>query len=244
MVKKDKRKRIKNQASMHMPAMPEKILWGRMVVFLYLRLVMVRVSKNKGMLVVVFVWLWGCGEVEIAGLAADGSLTQARLDSFFTLSSGVNVHRRKEIRAHPERVWVVLSDFNRWSDWNSNIIEMRSTEGESFEWGLHFTQRLATRPTTLTLQGVIVRYIPGREIVWKGSGLRHHVLSATSITPGRDGWTEVVWRLRLVGPGVSLLEGSIRRWAEAAIKDAVEGLAGKFNEPSPAPESLGIEADP
>jgi len=165
----------------------------------------------------------GCGG-DIAGLAADGSLTAARLDSLMALPTGVYVEARTTIQAPPESVWTVFSDFNRWRAWDPSVLRVQTTEGDALEWGLHFTQTYATRPVEVTARNVVVRLVPGREVVWKGAVVGLHILHATTFQRTEDGQTEVVSRERMAGPLAHLFRDRLRAEAQRAAQRALQGL--------------------
>lgn len=165
----------------------------------------------------------GC-QGDIDRLEADGSLTRARLDSLLALPDGVYVEGRTTVRALPESVWAVLSDFNRWRDWNPVLLRAQTTEGDALEWGLHFTQTYATSPVKVTTRNVVLRLIPAREVAWKGEVWGLRILQAVSFRDTGDGGTEVVIRERMTGPLVYLFEGRLRAEAQRASRLTLEGL--------------------
>jgi hypothetical protein len=181
----------------------------------------------------------GCGG-DIAGLAADGGLTAARLDSLMALPAGVYVEARVTIQAPPESVWTVFSDFSRWRAWDPIVLRTQTTEGDALEWGLHFTQTYATRPVEVTVRNVVVRLVPGREVVWKGAVPGLHILHATAFQRTGDGGTEVVRRERMAGPLAHLFRDRLRAEAQRAAQRSLQGLrafceARRPSVPPPAP---------
>lgn len=165
----------------------------------------------------------GCGE-DIARVEADGSLTAARLDSLMALPTGVYVEARTTVRALPESVWAAFSDFNRWRAWDPSVLRTQTTEGDALEWGLHFTQTYAIRSVEVPLRSVIVRFIPGREVVWKGAVFGLSTLHAIAFQRTRDGQTEVLSRERMAGPLVFLFQDRLRAGAQRAANRALNGL--------------------
>jgi hypothetical protein len=145
---------------------------------------------------------------------------------------------RTTIQALPGTVWAVFSDFNRWRDWNPNVLRAQTTEGDALEWGLHFTQTFATRPVEVTTRNVIVRFIPGREVVWKGSAFGLHILHAVSFHPVGDGRTEVVSRERIAGPLAFLLGDYLRAEARRVAQEALDGLREFCENPVPKASPL------
>ncbi|MSS73419.1 MAG: hypothetical protein EXS64_18305 [Candidatus Latescibacteria bacterium] len=165
----------------------------------------------------------GCGE-DIARVEADGSLTAARLDSLMALPTGVYLEARTTVRAAPESVWTTFSDFNRWRAWDPGVLRTQTTEGDALEWGLHFTQTYAVRSVEVTLRSVVVRFIPGREVVWKGAVFGLNTLHAVSFQGTGDGQTEVLSRERMAGPLVFLFRDRLRAEGQRAAQRSLDGL--------------------
>lgn len=190
--------------------------------FLYFNLPMTRICQIVGAALCLAL-TGGCGE-EIARVEADGSLTAARLDSLMALPTGIYVEARTTVRALPESVWTVFSDFNRWRAWDPGVLRTQTTEGDALEWGLHFTQTYATRPVEVTVRNVVVRFVPGREVVWKGAVFGLHILHATAFQRTENGQTEVVSRARMAGPLVYLFRDRLHAGAQRAVQGALHGL--------------------
>ena len=175
----------------------------------------------------------GCGG-DIDRLEADGSLTGVRLDSLMALPAGVYVEGRTTVRAAPESVWTVFSDFNRWRDWDPVLFRAQTTEGDALEWGLHFTQTYATRPVRVTTRNVVLRLVPGREVVWKGEFWGLRILQAVSFRAAEGGGTEVTIRSRVTGALALLLEERLRAGARRALGQTLGGLRAYCEAHSPA----------
>jgi hypothetical protein len=182
----------------------------------------------------------GCGG-DIAGLEADGNLTAARLDSLLARPRGIYVESRTTVRAAPEAVWAVLSDLNRWREWNPAVLRAQTAEGDALEWGIHFTQTYATRPLEVTARSVVVRIVPGREMVWRGTLPGLCILHAVSLRAAADGGTEVLGRERMVGLVPLLFKDRLRAGAQRASQAAFEGLRA-FCEALPPPPPPPREA--
>lgn len=188
---------------------------------LYFNLLMARMCQMVAALCLALAE--GCGG-DIAGLAADGGLTAARLDSLMALPTGVYVEARTTVQAPPESVWTVFSDFTRWRAWDPSVLRTQTTEGDALEWGLHFAQTYATRPVEVTVRNVVVRFVPGREVAWKGTAPGLHILHATALQRVGEGRTEVVRRERMAGPFAYLFRDRLRAEAQGAAQRALDGL--------------------
>ena len=74
------------------------------------------------------------------------------------------------------------------------------------------------------VEGVIVRSIPGREVVWKGSAFGLRILHQVSLSAAEDGGTEIRCRERMQGPLVLLLRAPILSECNRGTREALEGL--------------------
>lgn len=116
-----------------------------------------------------------------------------------------------DIDASPERVWVVLTDFARYADWNPFIIrasgELR--EGER----LAITLRVpGTRPVTFRPRLLAVR--PNREIRWRGTTVLPGLFDgvhALTVEPLGEGRTRFRTHEDVTGVLLPLLGGVMRR---------------------------------
>lgn len=93
-----------------------------------------------------------------------------------------------EIEATPERVWVVLTDFARYPEWNPFITEAAGDLREGAR--LKVTLKVpSTRPVTFRPR--VLAVCPNQEITWRGvTGLRGlydgvHTLSIEPLEEGR-----------------------------------------------------------
>ncbi len=75
---------------------------------------------------------------------------------------------RIEIDVPPARVWELIGDVRRMSDWSPQVTSTRLREGfERVEVGTEFTNRNAEGELTWTTHGRVVRYEPGRLLAFR-----------------------------------------------------------------------------
>ncbi len=114
-----------------------------------------------------------------------------------------------EINATPERVWDVLTAFDRFSEWNPF---MTQAEGD-IEEGAHL--RVHIEPpggTAMTFKPTVVRVVVGQELRWLGHLLIPGVFDGEhifEISPAGDGRTHFVQREEFRGLLVPVLWNSL-----------------------------------
>jgi len=83
---------------------------------------------------------------------------------------------REEIRvsAPPERVWSILTDLDRWADWNPVCRECRLEKGPALDTGARLSFQLTPLFFPLRIAPRITRCDAGQTLVWAGAkwGLR------------------------------------------------------------------------
>ncbi|CAK7286398.1 SRPBCC family protein [Streptomyces misionensis] len=71
------------------------------------------------------------------------------------------------VDAPPERVWALHTDIDAWADWNTDVDQARLDgpllPGNSFYWKTH----------GMDITSTIREVVPGRRLVWGGTGRRH-----------------------------------------------------------------------
>jgi hypothetical protein len=128
-----------------------------------------------------------------------------------------------EIVAPAERVWAVVTDFDRYGEWNSFITRAvgRLVPGEKLAVTIHPPggRAVTFRPTVTAVE-------PGRRVVWLGHlGIRgifdgEHIQEVEPISPGR---TRYVQRENLSGVLVPFVGGILRK-TEAGFRRMNEQL--------------------
>jgi hypothetical protein len=131
-----------------------------------------------------------------------------------------------EIVAPAERVWAVVTDFDRYGEWNSFITRAvgRLVPGEKLAVTIHPPggRAVTFRPTVTAVE-------PGRRVVWLGHlGIRgvfdgEHIQEVEPISPGR---TRYVQRENLSGVLVPFVGGILRK-TEAGFRRMNEQLKGR-----------------
>lgn len=130
------------------------------------------------------------------------------------------------IDALPAVVWQVMTDFERWPDWNPDVASVAldgpPAEGTVFRW--------RSGPGTIT--STLRVLAPEREIAWTGRTFGIRAVHVWRLTP-HDGGTRVVteeswdgWIVRLIsGPMGRTLAQSIERGL-GYLKEEAERRAG------------------
>ncbi len=124
-----------------------------------------------------------------------------------------------EIHAPSERIWEILSDFQKYPDWNPFIRSIRGNLAE----GERITADLRPQGAAgMTIRPVLIRVIPGRELRWRGH------LFVRGLFDG-----EHVFEIRQLGDGTCLFvqheyfSGLLVRLLENMLKtDTARGFAG------------------
>ncbi len=127
----------------------------------------------------------------------------------------MHVERSIDIDAPPERVWAVMSDIERWSEWTASV-----TKGELLQPGplaLGSEARIS-QPRFGTWTWRVIALDPGRSFTWDTSrpGTRM-VATHTVVSRGEDGSTA---RLLIDSNGLAVtligwvLAGTGRRYVE------------------------------
>ncbi|ALC05677.1 hypothetical protein CDES_06245 [Corynebacterium deserti GIMN1.010] len=138
------------------------------------------------------------------------------------------------IDAPAEKVWDVVTDLDRLSEWNEHIIYVRAN-GEIAQ-GMRVkmkTQHPESSKLTATFRPVVSVFRPEREVTWSAKIIAKWLLAVTDTTelePLEDGRTKVHQEMHFSGvlsPGVPFL-ASISRLKENSnlkLKELVEGNA-------------------
>lgn len=76
-----------------------------------------------------------------------------------------HIHESIEIEASPEQVWQVLVDFERYPDWNPQIVRLLGSPkvGATLEEWVAVSERKQVRFKT-----VILELLPAKKLVWRG----------------------------------------------------------------------------
>jgi uncharacterized protein YndB with AHSA1/START domain len=120
------------------------------------------------------------------------------------------------IVAPPETVWDVLSDFERWPNWNSAVRSVSMdgplAEGSTFTWNAGST----IRSTLRTVE-------PPRLIVWTGSTLGIKAIHVHRLTAS-GGRTLVDTEESWDGLVATILKGRLQRKLDQALLPGLEAL--------------------
>src|SRR5918994_6157512 len=122
-----------------------------------------------------------------------------------------------EIAAAPETVWDVLTEIDRWPNWNPDIKSMSMqgslAEGSVFRW--------KAGPVTIT--STIRRVEPPRLIAWTGRTLGIKAIHFYRLEP-RAGKTFVRTEESFDGIAARLMRGSLQKTVDRALADGLRYL--------------------
>ena len=115
------------------------------------------------------------------------------------------------IAASAERVWLVLLDFPRYSEWNPFV---RSIEGAPSEGSAIKVRIQSPSGKAMTFSPVVLRNSAGREFRWKGKLVLPGIFDGEHyfhLASGGAGSTEFTHGERFTGLLVPLLRGALDR---------------------------------
>ena len=131
----------------------------------------------------------------------------------------MNIEVAIEIDAPPARVWEVMSDVERWSEWTDSISSIKFEKGSALRPGSKLRIRQPKLPPAVWQ---VTSVEPGRGFVWeaKGSGLSS--MASHEIEPLDGGRSRVKLRIEHSGMIATLLgskiEGVSRRYLDMEIQ--------------------------
>lgn len=132
-------------------------------------------------------------------------------------SAPVTARQETLINAVPERVWSVLTDFERWPEWNPDVRSARADgplqPGTRFHW--------KAGPSGITSRLEDVQ--PPTRITWTGSTLGIRAIHVHTLTP-RDGATLVTSEESWSGLLPRLLRGRMTTTLTASLESGLAAL--------------------
>jgi hypothetical protein len=132
-----------------------------------------------------------------------------------------------EIAASPETVWNVLTNFQAWPGWNSDVKSM-SFEG-SVTPGAEFRWRAGPGTIVSTLEQVE----PPRYIRWRGRTLSIKAIHEWWLEPS-DGGTRVKTEESFSGVLTRLFRRQLQKTLDKSLEDGLEQLKGEAELPDDA----------
>jgi len=122
-----------------------------------------------------------------------------------------------EIAAGQQVVWDLLTDFERWPEWQPNIrsisISGEVAEGSVFRW----------KPGPTTITSTIRHVDPPREIAWTGKTFGISAVHVWRLEPAGAG-TSVSTEESWAGIMVRALRGSMRKMLQKELDTGLERL--------------------
>ncbi len=134
-------------------------------------------------------------------------------------SSGAPVRSRREIdvAAPPDVVWEVLTDFDRWQEWNPGVKSM------SFDGPLAPGAMFRWKAGPGTIVSTVEEIDRPRYIRWRGRTLSIAAVHEWRFE-GRDGGTHVETDESFSGMLARLLRGSLQKQLDRALEEGLEHL--------------------
>jgi uncharacterized protein YndB with AHSA1/START domain len=134
-------------------------------------------------------------------------------------SSGAPVRSRREIdvSAPPDVVWEVLTDFDRWQEWNPDVKSM------SFDGPLAPGAMFRWKAGPGTIVSTVEEIDRPSYIRWRGRTLSIAALHEWRFE-GRDGGTHVETDESFSGMLARLLRGSLQKQLDRALEEGLEHL--------------------
>lgn len=132
------------------------------------------------------------------------------------------------VNASAERVWHVLTDFDRWADWNPSVPSIRGEPQVGSTVAL--TLAMPGRPSA-KVKATLVEVVPERRLIWEGKiGARWFFAGRREflIDPQPDGTAEVTHVEDVGGaffPVFSLLMGGAIQGHHEGLNDALRRRA-------------------
>jgi uncharacterized protein YndB with AHSA1/START domain len=134
-------------------------------------------------------------------------------------SSGAPVRSRREIdvAAPPDVVWEVLTDFDRWQEWNPEVKSM------SFDGPLAPGAMFRWKSGPGTIVSTVEEIDRPRYIRWRGRTLSISAIHEWRFE-GRDGGTHVETDESFSGMLARLLRGSLQKQLDRALEEGLGHL--------------------
>ena len=132
-----------------------------------------------------------------------------------TVSPPVGSRREIEVAAPPEVVWEVLTDFERWPQWNADVQSMSYkgplAPGSVFRW----------KAGPGTIVSTLEEVDPPRSVRWRGRTMSIRAIHEWRLEP-REGGTRVKTEESFSGLLARLMRGSLQKTLDRALE---QGLA-------------------
>jgi carbon monoxide dehydrogenase subunit G len=141
-----------------------------------------------------------------------------------------------EIRAPPEVVWDVLTDFQRWPSWNSNVQSVKGggsvSKGTTFKW----------KSGGSTIRSTIQEVERPTLIAWTGSLMAIKAIHVWHFT-SREGRTLVSTEESFDGPIARLFKRSLQRTLEESLASGLKDLKTEAEKRPVKKRSLGAQSN-
>ena len=139
--------------------------------------------------------------------------TNAQSQSDMSINKNAPVVQSKSIliKANPKKVWQVLTDIEKWDEWNQRItkprLDQKLAESTSFSWKINGTK----------IKSTIIDYEPKKVLAWSGKTFGAKALHYWFLEPTQNG-TKVSVEESMEGWLISLMKKAINKKLDDDMK--------------------------
>lgn len=136
----------------------------------------------------------------------------------------VVVQRSIDIDAPAATVWVVMSDVERWPEWNASVSSVRRSRTGPLVVG---EQVVVAQPRLPTLTYTITALDDGRSFTWQAGNAVSRGVGEHVLTPRVAGGCTATLRLTQHGPAARLVGLLLDRITRRYVRAEAEGLKAR-----------------
>lgn len=131
-------------------------------------------------------------------IEVDGRATRLDGERYLEVRVGVNV------AARPEVVWALLTDAERYPEWNSTVVSIDGMIAPGEAIALK-----STIDPERTFELTVSTFEPAQRLVWEDGGWAFKGVRTFTLTPRGDGTTDVTMAEVLTGSMLGMIEGKL-----------------------------------
>jgi hypothetical protein len=132
----------------------------------------------------------------------------------------VSSKRSTDVSAPPEVVWEVLTRFDHWPRWNTDVKSM------SFDGPLEPGSTFRWKAGPGTIVSTLEQVDPPRYIRWRGRTMSIRAIHEWRLEP-RDGGTHIETEETYSGLLARLMRGSLQKTLDRSLEQQLEHLKGE-----------------
>jgi uncharacterized membrane protein len=134
-----------------------------------------------------------------------------------------------EIDAPASRVWIVMSDVDRWHEWTPSIRSVQRLGGQPLGIG---SRALIRQPRFPAATWTVVAIEPGRFFTWQSVAPGLRVIGHHQVEQEANGMSRATLSLRLSGPLSGVFWALTRRISEHYVRLEAHGLKARSENPA------------